>query len=104
VELGFEGSFAFSDGSVVAGGIDPDLVALLWHARELGEHVEVHAVCAKEDVAGKRVEDDEGVGEVVGDAGVRCGFAVRRDEAIAGIHVPAADDDDVAELRGGLAG
>ena len=70
-----EGGFAFGDGAVVAVGIDPDRVALLRHARELREHVEVHAVCAEEDVAGQRVEHDEGVGEVAGDAGIGCGIA-----------------------------
>ncbi len=59
---------------------------------------------AEEDVAGELAEGGEGVLEVGGDAGVGLGVAGCGDELVVVERGEAADDDDVAELRGGLAG
>src|SRR6185312_6152068 len=113
LEFSFKCGFAFGDGGLVAGGIDPDLFAFAGlHAREFGWHLEVLTVRAEEDVAGEGLERREGVAIVVGDAGVGgfvaglAGLGGLIDEAVAGVDVPTANDDDVLgfAVEGGLEG
>ena len=84
---------AFGDGGSVASRVDPDRRSTAGAAGELAKQVEVAAVRSEEEVAGERLEDSEGVGEICSDAGIGRFAAGRVDEADAGIDVPAANDD-----------
>ena len=84
--------------------VDPDFGALLREALQLGEQVEVNAVRAEEDVAGQGVQCGEGVLEIASDAGVGRWLAGAVDEVVLGPEGIAAEDHDIAQLRGWVAG
>jgi hypothetical protein len=101
-EFGFEGLLALGDVALIAGGVNEGIGKGVWvsgllaggHAGELGQHVEVDAVRAEEDVAGKGFEGAEALLEVGGHLRI-LGVV---DEVVAGVDVGAADDDCVQAL------
>ena len=82
---------AVGDVSLVAGGVDEGVFVAVLEARVFLFHVEVAAVSAEEDVAGKILEDLKLVAVIGGDLGI----GLVGDEFVAGVDVGAADDDDV---------
>src|SRR6185312_11152616 len=95
-EFGFKGLLSFCDGVFVACGIDPDGCSFGGHTLEFFQHVEVHAMRSEEDVAGQAAQHVEGVDIVGGNTGVRRPLGLGVDQAVAGVDVPASDDNYVA--------
>ncbi len=104
LERGFERRLIFRDEFLVTGGIEEDLRAFVGEARELAFEIEVTAVRAEEDVAWERAQDAESACEVLRDAGVRRWMTRAVNEMEVRPEAHAADDDDVAQLIGGVAG
>src|SRR6185312_1066240 len=80
----------------VACGIDPDGGSFGGHTLEFLQHAEVHAMRSEEDVAGQAAQHVEGVDIVGGNTGVRRPLGLCVDQTVAGVDVPASDNNYVA--------
>ena len=104
LQSGFEFRLVSREVLFIASGIEEDLRAVLGEARQLILEVEIAAMRAEENVARERSQHAEGAREILRDARVRRRLAGSVDEVEVRPEAHAADDHDVAQLIGGLAG